>query len=71
MMYFTPKNEYLAMMEECSKDAVEESTDCLPNNHKYLPKFITDYAKNLVSMMYDDFDIIVGKLKIEMIRLQY
>ncbi|KAJ8937018.1 hypothetical protein NQ314_012100 [Rhamnusium bicolor] len=56
-IFITPKNEYIAHIEECSKDSLTLTRSCLAVDQKYFPDFILDLVKSVVNFMYDDFDI--------------
>ncbi|KAG5887447.1 hypothetical protein JTB14_003298 [Gonioctena quinquepunctata] len=56
-VFVDTKEEFIAHLEECSRDAIRKTKECLADDQKYFPEFILDLAKSLVSFMYDDFDI--------------
>ncbi|XP_074026263.1 uncharacterized protein [Leptinotarsa decemlineata] len=56
-IFITPKAEFLANLEECSREAIRKTRNCLAEDQKYFPEFILDLAKSVVTFMYDDFDI--------------
>lgn len=53
-IFSVPKAEYIDNIVSCSKQAITETKDCLPEEQKYFPEFVLDLAKSLVSFMYDD-----------------
>ncbi|VEN43732.1 unnamed protein product [Callosobruchus maculatus] len=56
-MFLTPKAEFLDHIDSCSEDAVRKVRNCMPEDKKYFPEFIQDLMKSVVTMMYDDYDI--------------
>ncbi|KAG5887449.1 hypothetical protein JTB14_003300 [Gonioctena quinquepunctata] len=57
-MFLITKEEFIANLEECSRDAIRKTENCLADDQKHFPQFILDFAKSVVSFMYDDFQII-------------
>nr|CAI5857372.1 unnamed protein product [Callosobruchus analis] len=51
------EKEFLDHIDACSEDAVRKVRNCLPEDKKYFPEFIQDLMKSVVTMMYDDYDI--------------
>nr|CAH7722316.1 unnamed protein product [Callosobruchus chinensis] len=56
-LFVTPKAEFLGHIDTCSEDAVRKVRNCMPDDKKYFPEFIQDLMKSVVTMMYDDYDI--------------
>ncbi|XP_057667268.1 uncharacterized protein LOC130900587 [Diorhabda carinulata] len=61
-IFLVPKREYIAHMDNCTKDAIHLFKSCLPEKYKYLPKLIFDIIDSMVSFLYDDFTIISSEL---------
>ncbi|XP_074026264.1 uncharacterized protein [Leptinotarsa decemlineata] len=56
-IFITPKAEFLANLEECSREAIRKTRNCLAEDQKYFPEFILDLAKSYFTFLYDDFEI--------------
>ncbi|CAH1993631.1 unnamed protein product [Acanthoscelides obtectus] len=56
-MFITPKAAFLDHVDSCTQEAVRKVRNCMPDDRKYFPEFIQDLMKSVVSMMYEDFDI--------------
>ncbi|CAH1105516.1 unnamed protein product [Psylliodes chrysocephalus] len=59
-IFSVPKAEYIDNIVSCSKQAITETKDCLPEEQKYFPEFVLDLAKSLVSFMYDDKPVLAS-----------
>ncbi|KAG5887448.1 hypothetical protein JTB14_003299 [Gonioctena quinquepunctata] len=57
-LFLNTKEEFIANLEECSKDAIRKTENCLADDQKYFPEFILELAKSVVNLLYDDFQIL-------------
>ncbi|XP_018563643.1 uncharacterized protein LOC108905317 [Anoplophora glabripennis] len=54
----TPREELLALIEECIVEPVKQSKNCLAETQRYYPQLLSELAKSLTNFLYDDYDII-------------
>ncbi|XP_018563646.1 uncharacterized protein LOC108905320 [Anoplophora glabripennis] len=54
----TPREEYLALIDECRRESGRQSKSCLAESQRYFPDILLEYHKSIINFLYEDDDII-------------
>lgn len=52
LILFVKPQDLKEKLEECSKDFIEASENCLPEKEKYYPKFSQEVMEGLIDMFF-------------------